>query len=154
MTRCKLIIVILTAFVSHYVSAQTLNKIYDSALAKQFGADEYGMKTYVMAILKTGTAKDLNQKATDSIFTGHMNNIKRLAEEGKLVVAGPLKKNAQNYQGIFIFNVSTLEEGRKLVENDPAVQAHVFDCDLFVWYGSAAMMQVPDLHKRLQKKSF
>ena len=31
---------------------------YDSLLAKRLGADEYGMKRYVMAFLKSGTSKN------------------------------------------------------------------------------------------------
>ena len=33
------------------------NQTYDAELARQFGADDYGMKQYVFVILKTGKAK-------------------------------------------------------------------------------------------------
>ena len=36
------------------VIAQTTNPNYDEALAKKLGADDYGMKKYVLVILKTG----------------------------------------------------------------------------------------------------
>ena len=35
---------------------------YDKKLADSLGADEYGMKKYVLAILKTGSFKLLNKK--------------------------------------------------------------------------------------------
>ena len=47
-------------------------------------------------------------------FEGHMENINRLAKEGKLVVAGPFMKNDRNYRGIFIFNCKTVEEAQKI----------------------------------------
>src|SRR5437762_2545273 len=84
------------------VAAQTSNPKYDKAIADSLGADEYGMKMYVLVILKSGTNKTQDKPKLDSLFSGHMQNIKRLAKEGKLVVAGPLEENAKTYRGLFI----------------------------------------------------
>ena len=140
---------------SHFgIAQQTPNKDYDSTLAKKLGGDQIGMRMYVLAILKSGTATGLTQQQRDSIFAGHMKNINRLANEGKLLTAGPLEKNSQNYRGIYVFNVSTLEEGKQLVATDPAVQAKALDFDLFLWYGTAAMMELPGIHKHIHKYAF
>src|SRR3954467_11219517 len=85
------------------LAQQTPNKDYDSTLAQKLGADQIGMKMYVLAILKSGTATGLTQQQRDSIFAGHMKNINRLANEGKLLTAGPLEKNSQSYRGIYVF---------------------------------------------------
>ena len=133
--------IVLTAFsllICFLLLAQSSNPHYNKTLADSLGGDEYGMKMYVLVILKTGTAT-LDKKVTDSLFGGHMANIGRLATEGKLVVAGPLKKNEKNYRGIFIFNVKTLDEAKELLVTDPAVKAKVLDAELFQWYGSAAL---------------
>jgi uncharacterized protein YciI len=119
--------------------AQNNNPNYDSVLAKSLGADEYGMKKYVLVILKTGSNTTADKATKDSLFAGHMANIGRLADIGKLVVAGPLGKNDKNYRGIFIFNVSTVAEADELVQTDPAVKAEIFDVELYPWYGSAAL---------------
>lgn len=132
--------------------AQSNKAAYDSTLAKKLGADEYGMKKYVMVLLKTGTATGLPKSRTDSLFAGHMQNINRLADSGKLVVAGPFFKN-DKYRGIFILNADSLEEGKKLVESDPAVQAKLLDMDLLMWYGSAALAETLEIHKKIEKKS-
>jgi uncharacterized protein len=125
---------------------------FDSELAKRLGADERGMKMYVLCILKTGP-KDAEVKGDErkEIFAGHFANIGRLADEGKLAVAGPFGKNDKAYRGLYIFNVATIEEAEKLVMLDPAVKAGVFIPDLTPWYGSAAMMVVNDTHKRIEK---
>lgn len=141
-------------FFSYYSIGQAPNKDFDSTLAKKLGADQIGMKMYVLAILKSGTATGLSQQQRDSIFAGHMKNINRLANEGKLLTAGPLEKNSQNYRGIYVFNVSTLEEGKQLVATDPAVLAKALDFDLFLWYGTAAMMELPDIHMHIHKYAF
>lgn len=132
--------------------AQSNTTAYDSTLAKKLGADEYGMKKYVMVLLKTGAATGLAKSKTDSLFAGHMQNINRLADAGKLVVAGPFFKN-DKYRGIFILNADSLEEGKKLVESDPAVQAKLLDMDLLMWYGSAALAETLEIHKKIEKKS-
>ncbi len=120
-------------------NAQTLNPDYDSTLAKKLGADDYGMKNYVLVILKTGSNNTTDKAFIDSCFQGHMNNIVRLVDEGKLIVAGPLGKNEKNYRGIFIFNVSSIEEAEMLVQTDPAVNSKLLEADLYKWYGSAAL---------------
>ncbi|KAA0991427.1 YciI family protein [Dyadobacter aurulentus] len=132
--------------------AQSSKSAYDSTLAKKLGADEYGMKKYVMVFLKTGTVTNLAKAKTDSIFMLHMHNIDRLADEGKLVVAGPFFKN-DKYRGLFILNATTLEEGQRLVETDPAVKARLLEPEMLLWYGSAALAETLDIHKRIQKKS-
>lgn len=125
---------------------------FDPELARKLGADERGMKMYVLCILKTGP-KDAEVKGDErkAIFAGHFANIGRLADEGKLAVAGPFGKNDKNFRGLYIFNVPTIEEAEKLVVLDPAVKAGVFTPDLTLWYGSAAMMVVSDTHKRIAK---
>ena len=74
-------------------NAQNGNTVYDKRLADSLGSDEYGMKMYSLVILKTGSNNTTDQSLIDSLFNGHMQNIGRLAKEGKLVVAGPLQKN-------------------------------------------------------------
>ncbi|MFN3753668.1 YciI family protein [Flavobacterium sp.] len=132
--------------------AQETNPEYDEKLAQSLNADEYGMKTYVFCILKTGSNTTATKEEKAKLFEGHMANINKLADEGKLVVAGPFMKNDKNYRGIFIFNVSTIEEANVLVESDPAVKAKIFEAEMTVWYCSAALQQVNELHNKVTKK--
>jgi uncharacterized protein YciI len=136
----KLILIIqLLVFISYFSFAQTINPDYDSTLAQTLGADDYGMKSYVLVILKTGSNTTTDQAFIDSCFRGHMNNINRLVDEGRLIVAGPLGKNDNSYRGIFIFNVKSIEEAKELVQTDPAINSGLLDVDLYNWYGSAAL---------------
>lgn len=135
----KIGILIIFFLISVLAVAQKENPNYDSVLAKSLGADEYGMKKYVLVILKTGSNTTADKATKDSLFAGHMANIGRLAETGKLVLAGPLGKNEKNYRGIFILNVPGVEEASELVQTDPAVKAKIFEVELFPWYGSAAL---------------
>jgi uncharacterized protein YciI len=122
-----------------FTTAQTVNPDYDSTLAKKLGADDYGMKSYVFVMLKTGSNSTTDKAFIDSCFSGHMANINRLVNEGKLIVAGPLGKNDKAYRGIFILNVSTIEEAEELVQTDPAINSKLLEAELYSWYGSAAL---------------
>ena len=131
--------------------AQETKPTYDEKLAKELGADERGMKMYVFCILKTGTNTTATKEEKAKYFEGHMANISRLAKEGKLVVAGPFEKNDRNYRGIFIFNVTTVEEANALVETDPAVKAKIFEAEMTPLYCTAALMAIPETHKKISK---
>lgn len=126
---------------------------YDAALAERLGADERGMKRYVLVMLTTGPNSDLPKPEQTELFSGHMTNIGRLADEGKLIVAGPLVKNDRNYRGIFIFDVTTEEEAKTLLATDPAVAAGVLSFETYGLYGSAALKETFAIHKRIDKTS-
>jgi uncharacterized protein YciI len=132
--------------------AQSDNPKYDKALAESLGGDDYGLKSYVLAILKTGSVNITDKKTVDSLFKGHMENIGRMAADHKLFVAGPLGKNDKNYRGIFILNVRTIEDAQKLVDSDPAVKAKLLDFELYKWYGSAALGAYLKQHEKIEKK--
>ena len=126
---------------------------FDSSLAKSLGADDYGMKNYVMAFLKSGTVKITDSTERAALQMAHLKNIQRLADEGKLIIAGPFLDN-QEIRGIFIFNVETLDEAKTLTETDPAIKAGTLVMELHPWYGSAALIETMKIHSKIQKKKF
>ena len=152
MKRIPAIFIISCLFITQRVTAQ--NSDYDSVLAKKLQADDYGMKNYVLVILKKGTVDITDTTQRNNIFRGHMANIGKLAAENKLSVAGPMGENEKNYEGIFVFNTSSIDEAKTWLATDPAFQAKVLDAELYRWYCTAALQQIPALHEKVQKKSF
>lgn len=130
---------------------QNNNPNYDTELAEKLGADDYGMKKFVLVLLKTGTNQSTDKKMKDSIFSGHMDNISRLVKENKLIVAGPLGKNDKTYRGIFILDIATLEEAALLLQSDPAIKANFLDHELYNWYGSAALSEYLEASDKIWK---
>jgi uncharacterized protein YciI len=116
-----------------------LNPNFDPELAQKLGADDFGMKRYILVILKTGSNQTTDKDFISECFRGHLDNINRLVEDDKLVVAGPLGKNDNSYRGIFILNVATIEEAQSLLQTDPAIKEGLLDAELYSWYGSAAL---------------
>jgi uncharacterized protein YciI len=139
-------------YVANAQSKLNSQSTYDSVLAKKMGADQYGMKHYVMAFLKTGPNQITDSVKRIEMQKAHLKNIIRLANEGKLLVAGPFLDD-QPVEGIFIFNVATIDEARALTNSDPAIQSGELVMELRPWYGSAALVEIAELHQKIQKKS-
>ncbi|WP_268034573.1 YciI family protein [Algoriphagus sp. PAP.12] len=124
---------------------------YDPELAEKVGADEYGMKKFVIAFLYRGDrVNEYSEEERAELQKGHMANINRMAEEGKLVLAGPFFGN-EDLRGLYFFDVQSLEEAQSLTETDPSIKAGVLKMDLKEWYGSAALPLLPELHSKVAK---
>lgn len=148
--------VLLTAFAAApaaFAQATAAPPAYDEALAKALGADEMGMRPYVLVILKTGPRPMPPGPERDAMFRGHFANMTRLAAEGKLAVAGPLD-GVQGRRGIFIMAVADIAEARALTETDPVIVHGEMVAEYHRHYGSAALMQVRETHERIAKKKF
>ena len=125
---------------------------FDSIMAKKYGADEYGMKSYVMAFLYAGPNRGQDSTEAASLQKAHMDNISRMADEGKLVFAGPFLVE-DSLRGIYIFNTS-MEDAIALTNSDPAIKAGRLKMELKALYGSAALDAVNEIHKKIASKNF
>jgi uncharacterized protein len=156
MKICKHLTVLVLSVFPLFLSGQNLEFLpveKDSALAEELGADDYGMRQYVMAFLKAGPNRSQSQEEAMKLQKAHLDNITRMANEGTLVLAGPFLDDG-DIRGIYIFNVKTIEEARALTETDPAIQAGRLAMELHPWYGSAALMKVNEIHNCLPAKDF
>ncbi|UWX04674.1 hypothetical protein H1235_08525 [Pseudoxanthomonas sp. NC8] len=107
------------------------------------------MRQYVLVVLKTGPRRMPDGAARDAMFAGHFANMERLSEEGRLVLAGPFMKDPAGWRGLFVFAVADVEEARRLAESDPVIVNGEMVAEYHPWYGSAANMLLPELHKQL-----
>lgn len=149
----KFSLLVFLTIASLATSAQTHSN-FDKALADSLKGDDYGMKTYMMVILKTGPRVIEDKKVRDSLFKGHMANITKWVELGKIAVAGPFGKNDKSFRGLFILNVSTEEEAWKILNEDPTITQKIFSVEMVPWYGSAALPTYLPNHSKIQKKGF
>jgi uncharacterized protein YciI len=120
------------------ITSDNLN--YDAQLAQELAADDYGMKAYFLVMLKTPDTEPEDPVLRSESFAGHMENMGKLVEDGKLVVSGPLGGNDRGYRGLFIFhNVSDRDALNSLLMTDPAIKNGFLDYEVYDWYGSAAL---------------
>jgi len=148
---CFCLSILLSAAPAKAQKAET-TPAYDAELAKRLGADDMGMRQYVMCFLKTGPLKVDDAAKRAELMKGHFGMINRLADEGKLIVAGPFS-NGGEFRGIYLFDVKTIEEAQKLTETDPSIKEGYFKVEFIKWYGSAGLMEVNNIHKRIAKKN-
>ncbi len=121
------------------LNAQNANPNYNSDLAAKLGADDYGMKGYTLVKLKTVSNDTTDKDFITQCFRGHMANINKLVNEGKLIVAIPLEKNDQIYRGVFVLNTTSRVEAETMLITDPAIAEKLLEVELYSWYGSAAL---------------
>jgi uncharacterized protein YciI len=65
------------------------------------------------------------------IVSQHFDNLKRLMEEGVVILAGRTLNGDDSTFGIVVFNAESEEEARRIMENDPAVRQGVMRAELF-----------------------
>lgn len=80
---------------------------------------------------------------------GHFANMSRLAEQGKLILAGPFAEDPQQWRGLFVFAVSDSEQAKALTACDPVIINGEMVAEYHRWYRSAAPMQAPAIHATL-----
>jgi uncharacterized protein YciI len=71
-------------------------------------------------------AEHLPKEQVDKLMEGHMNNMKLLAKEGKLLAAGPFEGGG----GIFVMNTKSVNEAKSWISNDPGVQANRWNVEV------------------------
>lgn len=135
-------------------TAQPAKSAFDAELAKQTGADDYGMRRYVLVVLRTGPTKVTDADERKAMFAGHMANIQRLSKQGTLALAGPFMDAGGDWRGLFVFAVEDIEAAEALVATDPVIIKGEMVAEYHTWYGSAANMLVGELHRKVAKTAF
>jgi uncharacterized protein len=93
------------------------------------------MMTYFMAFLYPGPTRIEDERESDALQRGHLANIHRLREEGKIILSGPFRDQA-DMRGLFLFKVETLEEAQALCASDPAIAAGALRAEVRPWYSA------------------
>lgn len=101
-------------------------------IAQEDEKPKYEMKTYQMVFLFKGPNRNQDSTEAMRIQEAHLANIQRLADEGKLIVAGPFLDD-KDLRGIFIFDSESEKEVRALVETDPAIIAGRLRYEVHPW---------------------
>jgi uncharacterized protein YciI len=106
--------------------------------------------TFVYLITGPTSASNTREQKSE-IFKGHMANMQNLADEGKLLVAGPFAKPRDPaWRGVFIFDVPTAAEARELAASDPGVIAGEFATIIREIEIPASVRDFPRFEKEMQ----
>ncbi len=100
------------------------------------GDTTYIMKKYYLVLLKANPDKvQLDSAKVAEIQQAHLDNINRLADFGKIVLAGPMGDNG-DLRGIFVMDCESLEEAEKLCRTDPAIQQKRLLFEVHPWWAA------------------
>lgn len=89
--------------------------------------------TYYFAFLLRGPEWTPGQTPElERLQEAHLANIRRLADTGKLVIAGPFSDDGP-MRGVFVFKTETLDEAKTLANSDPAVRAGRLVLEFHPW---------------------
>jgi uncharacterized protein len=105
------------------------------------------IRKYWFVLLKSGPNRTHDSATAAKIQEGHMANIGRLYNEGKIKVAGPFG-DPGDWRGIFIFDAETKEEVEKLLQTDPAIAAGRLAYEIKSWYTAPMGSFVPGKPKK------
>jgi uncharacterized protein YciI len=101
------------------------------------------MKRYFLALLHKGpTWSPGESPEVLALQEGHLANIRRLAAEGKLVLAGPFE-DAGDLRGLFVLDAASIEEARALCDSDPAIAAGRLRAEILAWWAPEGVGVVP-----------
>lgn len=109
---------------------------YDDRAAHE-QADSMGMALYYVYLLRKGPAWSQDSTPeTDALQAAHLANIRRLREEGKLILNGPLLDAFQlsgEMRGVGVLKAASMDEARSWIETDPMLQVGRLVFELHAW---------------------
>jgi len=140
----KYIIVLLFTVLAVNFSANAQN---ESKPANASTKPESRIKQFWFVMLVKGSNRTHDSATAAKLQEGHMANIKRLYNEGKLKVAGPFGDDG-NWRGVFIFDVATREEVEQILNTDPAIAAGRLAYELHLWYTAPTGSFVPGIPEK------
>ena len=105
---------------------------WSEEVMKKTATPEKMMTAYLAFLVRGEKWTPEKTPQTEAIQKAHLENINKLAEMKKLVVAGPFGDNG-TLRGIFVFRVNSIEEARELAATDPAVQAGRLALQIHPW---------------------
>jgi uncharacterized protein YciI len=86
-------------------------------------------RAYTLVLIKTGPQSGkLGKEENQRVFAGHFENMARLSNERKLLVAGPYgaARHDKSLRGIFILDTGDRGQATAWAATDPSVEAGVF----------------------------
>jgi uncharacterized protein YciI len=103
------------------------------------------MEPYQLVILRAGdNPPKFSREEGAEIQKQHLAHLKKLWSEGKIMVAGPFGDQPdQSMRGMCLYKVESIDEARRLAEDDPAVKAGRLKVEVMTWYVEKGYMTFP-----------
>ena len=108
----------------------------ESPKTPDVGPGGFEMTTYYVGFLHKGPNwAPQETPETQAIQQAHLANIQKMAEAGKLLVAGPFLDDGE-LRGLYVFRVGSMAEAQALAATDPAVKAGRLRLEFHPWFAA------------------
>jgi uncharacterized protein YciI len=88
----------------------------------------------LVLLVRAPNPPDMPKAELDKLQEAHIANIHRLADEGKLLKAGPTEDfSGRNVRGIYILKTDSVDTAREWVATDPTVKAGRLTPEFIKW---------------------
>jgi uncharacterized protein YciI len=103
------------------------------------------MEPLQLVLLRRGpTWSAESTPAVEQLQRDHLAFLRKLAESGKMVLAGPFAKQEDpRLRGMCLFKVATPEEARSLIEGDPMVKSGRLEAQVMTWFVEKGYVAFP-----------
>ena len=91
---------------------------------------------YTLAVLLAGArASEMDEAAVSDASIGHRAHIESMGTEGTLLLAAPFGEPRANesWRGIYVFDLSNVDQAYELARTDPSIVAGLFELKLMPW---------------------
>ena len=127
-------------------------------LAAGSGAPDAGTETppamerYTLVLLKRPANGGAKVADPEALQRQHLGHLQAMARAGKLVVAGPFDDQTDpRMRGLCLYRTS-LEEARRLANDDPAVKAGRLEVEALSWWVEKGAMTFPIAERMAAEK--
>jgi uncharacterized protein len=106
----------------------------ESITPEQVKANVARGKTYILVTLNMGPTPRTDEAVVSQVRMQHLQQQFYLAQQGKLVINGPLIEDA-HLRGISIYAVDDIEEVKGFLAVDPMIVAGYLTAEVYHWMG-------------------
>ena len=103
--------------------------------------------TYQMVLLRhTAAGRDFDEETRERIFREHLAYTLSLVAGGDQLAAGPVQDSPaedEDICGVGIYQKDSLDEVRRLIEQDPGVAQGLYRFDLMTWRTAPGTVTAP-----------
>ncbi len=117
-------------------------------------AQPIDLESYQLVLLQRPEhPREYAEDKLEEIQQAHLAHLGQLARSGKLMVAGPLGDQPDpRLRGLEVFRAGSLEEAKRLAEEDPAVKAGRLEAVVMTWYTEKGALAFPIAEKLRNSK--
>ncbi|MEA5611804.1 YciI family protein [Nodularia spumigena] len=107
------------------------------------------VRDYVFVFIRTGPLRTPTPEQSQEAMQGHFANMGRLADEGKLLIAGPYAdpRPTPDHRGLFVMDETEVALGLELANTDPAAVMGVFVMSAHRFTTDRPLTDLPRLEK-------